>query len=184
MSAAGSLGVLVAGGRGRRLSAGHPKALASIAGRTLLERAMALLGSLCDEIVVCAPEEMELPIDAVRRVADPPGAAGPLAGLVAGLAARNFRVALALGVDLPLLRPEMLRGLLAQLGSHLAVLPAPEGVPQPLAAGTRPGRSLRSPPRSGAASGRSRRRCSRCRTCSWATTRWACCPAGSRHSST
>jgi len=131
---AGTLGILVAGGRGTRLSLGVPKALAPFAGTTLLERALATLRAVCDEVVVCAPRGLELPLEGASRADDPDGAAGPLAGLVAGLGARPFTAALALGVDLPLVTPGVLRALRELLADHAALVPAPGGRPQPLAA--------------------------------------------------
>ncbi len=131
---AGTLGILLAGGRGTRLGLGVPKALAPWAGGTLLSHALATLRAACDDVVVVAPADLELPVSPELRVADPPGAAGPLAGLVAGLSARTFARALALGVDLPLVDAGLLRAIGDRLGDHLAVVPEPGGRPQPLAA--------------------------------------------------
>jgi molybdopterin-guanine dinucleotide biosynthesis protein A len=131
---AGTLGILLAGGRGSRLGLAVPKALAPFAGGTLLARALATLRATCDDVVVCAPAALVLPVPAALRAADPAGAEGPLAGLVAGLTSRPFAAALALGVDLPLLTPGLLRALGARLAGHAAVLPAPGGRAQPLAA--------------------------------------------------
>jgi molybdopterin-guanine dinucleotide biosynthesis protein A len=128
------LGVLLAGGRGERLGLGLPKALASLAGATLLERALATLAAVCDEVLVTAPPEVAGALGIAGVVPDVEGAGGPLAGLVAGLNARPFERAIALAVDLPLLGPADLAVLLATGGHHAAVLPAPGGVPQPLAA--------------------------------------------------
>lgn len=129
-----ALGVLLAGGRGARLGLGAPKALAPFAGGTLLARALATLGAVCDEVVVCAPRGLALPGDAGARVDDPEGDAGPLAALVAGLTARPFEAACALAVDLPLLAPGVLAALRERLAGHAAVVPAPGGRLQPLAA--------------------------------------------------
>ena len=133
-----TLGVIVAGGRGVRLGLGRPKAFAEIGGRTLLARAEVTLSALCDAIVIAAPDGVELPPRRFPRIADAGEAAVPLAGVVAGLAARPFARALVLGVDFPLMRPEMLAALLAGLGARAAVIPAPGGVPQPLAAAYAP----------------------------------------------
>jgi molybdenum cofactor guanylyltransferase len=134
-----TLGVIVAGGRGVRLELGRPKAFAEAGGMTLLARAESVLAALCDAIVIAAPAEIELPPHRAPRVADAGDARVPLAGLVAGLKSRPFTRALALGVDFPLMRPEMLVALLARLGSRAAVIPVPGGVPQPLAAVYAPG---------------------------------------------
>lgn len=133
-----TLGVIVAGGRGARLGLGRPKAFAEVGGMTLLARAETVLAALCDAIVIAAPASLELPPHRFPRVADATDAAVPLAGLVAGLAKLPFARAVALGVDFPLMRPEMLAALLARLGPRAAVLPTPGGVPQPLAAAYAP----------------------------------------------
>jgi molybdopterin-guanine dinucleotide biosynthesis protein A len=136
------LGVLLAGGRGSRLGSDVPKALVVCAGRTLLARALATLETQCDELVVVAPRAMELPVERARRVDDPEGSAagrGPLAALVAGLAARPHEEALAFAVDMPLVTGAALQVLRERRGGALAVLAAPAGVPQPLAAWYAPG---------------------------------------------
>jgi len=129
-----TLGVLLAGGRGTRLGAGIPKALVVCGGRTLLARALATLDTLGDAVVVVAPRELELPVPRAQRVDDPPGAAGPLAAMVAGLGARPFDEAVVLAVDLPLVTPAALSGLRSRRGDALAVLAAPGDLPQPVAA--------------------------------------------------
>jgi molybdenum cofactor guanylyltransferase len=133
-----TLGVIVAGGRGVRLVIGRPKAFAEVGGMTLLARAEDMLSALCDAIVIAAPSGIELPPHRAPRVADAGDAAVPLAGAAAGLASQPYLRALVLGVDFPLMRPEMLAALLARLGARAAVIPAPGGVPQPLAAAYAP----------------------------------------------
>lgn len=138
-----TLGILLAGGRGTRLGLGWPKALVSLAGRTLLDRAQDILGAVCDEVIVVAPAALGLPVPEIARIADPPGGEGPLAGLVAGLGARSFQRAVVLGVDFPLMRPALLVGLADLLPGHAAVLPLAAGMPQPLAAVYAPGAASR-----------------------------------------
>lgn|SRR5262245_3565846 len=129
-----ALGVLLAGGRGRRLGNADPKALAMCAGRTLFARALETLRTLCDETVVVAPSELALPVLEGERVADPPGAVGPLPALVAGLVARTHDEALVLAVDLPLVGTATLAALRDRRGSARAIVPRPGGMAQPLAA--------------------------------------------------
>jgi len=138
MSRPAVVGIVLAGGQGFRLGLGRPKALAEMGGTTLLERAIAILAGVADEVLAVAPASMALPIPRASRVDDPPGAAGPLAALVAGLAARPGIPAVALGVDFPLARSSMLRALLEALPGASAVVPAPGGIPQPLAAAYAP----------------------------------------------
>jgi len=143
-----TLGVLVAGGAGSRLALGIPKALVRLGGVTLLDRGLAILAAVCDDIVVTAPVGIALPLPelarsprgacAVRRADDPLGTAGPLAGMVAGLTSVAFERAIVLGVDLPFIEPAGLAVLLERISGRLAVVPAPGGFPQPLAAAYAP----------------------------------------------
>ena len=130
----GPIGLLIAGGRGARLGLGIPKALVPLDGRTLLERARATLALVCDEVLVSAPREIGERLGIEHFVPDGVERGGPLAGLVAGLAAARERSVLALGVDLPFVRGETLVHLAGLLGGFDAVVPAPHGRPQPLAA--------------------------------------------------
>ena len=128
----GRLGVLIAGGAGERF--GGPKALARFHGATLVARAHAVLAEVCDDVVVVAPETLDLPVPATSRVPDRIAGEGPLSALVAGLAARAFTCAFALGVDLPLVESAHVRRLLDAWREDVALLPAPGGRAQPLAA--------------------------------------------------
>ncbi|HTO90777.1 MAG TPA: molybdenum cofactor guanylyltransferase [Candidatus Sulfotelmatobacter sp.] len=128
-----TLGILLAGGRGSRLAQGSPKAKVLLEGETLFERAARELSAVCDEVVVVLPEDFEL-ATSLPRVNDLIAAGGPLSALVAGLEARAFERALALGVDFPRLTASKLTRLLAAHGDHPATVPAPGGRPQPLTA--------------------------------------------------
>jgi len=132
----GVLGVVLAGGRGRRLGGSEPKARVPVAGKTLFERAAGTLAPLCDRLVAAAPPGLELPPSPVARVDDVPGFEGPLSGLVAGLGAGPFGRAIVIGVDFPLMRSVMLEYLLRRLATEgvAGVVPAPGGVWQPLTA--------------------------------------------------
>jgi len=136
-----TLGVLVAGGRGRRLGLAVPKALATVGGRTFLERALAALLGACDDVVVALPPGFELPLGDARRVDDLPGHGGALGGLLAGLGAAPFDHAAVLGVDYPLMTAAVLGALLRACAREreaapevAALVPAIEGRLQPLAA--------------------------------------------------
>jgi molybdopterin-guanine dinucleotide biosynthesis protein A len=113
----------------------------------LLERALDTLGRCCDRVVVVAPRDLDPgPLPAatgrgvtVSRAFD--AGEGPLGGAVASLGAGPFACAVLLGVDFPLMRSEALATLLARLAysgagdpAPPAVVPAPDGGPQPLAA--------------------------------------------------
>jgi molybdopterin-guanine dinucleotide biosynthesis protein A len=87
---------------------------------------------------VCAPASLELPLARAIRVHDPQPGEGPLAALVAGLCARPFERAVALGVDLPFVGADALAFVAAAPLDAPAVVPAPGGRPQPLAAAYAP----------------------------------------------
>jgi molybdopterin-guanine dinucleotide biosynthesis protein A len=131
-------GIVLAGGRGERLMLGIPKARAELAGRTLLERAVATLAATCDEVIVVAPRDIDPGSPAAaRRAYDVPGHGGPLAGLVAGLEACRGETCAVLGVDFPLVSAALVNALLARLDAAHgadAVVPRPGGVAQPLVA--------------------------------------------------
>jgi molybdopterin-guanine dinucleotide biosynthesis protein A len=129
-----TLGVLLAGGRGSRLKARMPKALVTLGGETLLVRARRTLSEVCDEVVVCAPVSVAVSLGIPGIVEDARGGAGPLAGIVAGLASRTHDRAVVLGVDFPRMRAATLSALLDRLGDHDAAIAEPAGSPQPLAA--------------------------------------------------
>lgn len=136
------IGIVIAGGRGERLGMGVPKALVTVAGRTLLERACDLLRDCgVERLRVVVPAAMTLPALApdTVRVDDPPGDGGPLGGLVAGLGAGPFDEALVVPVDQPLLRPSTLLALAARRGSATVAVTARDGRLQPLVGAYGPG---------------------------------------------
>jgi molybdopterin-guanine dinucleotide biosynthesis protein A len=132
------LGIVLAGGRGGRLNLGIPKALATLGGSTLLARALAVAREVADEVIVCAPASLGLPVPASASVFDPEPGEGPLVALVAALRARPFARAIVLGVDLPFMTADALGRVATMCGPESAVVPAPGGRAQPLAAAYSP----------------------------------------------
>jgi molybdopterin-guanine dinucleotide biosynthesis protein A len=133
----GTHGGIPAGGEGRRLGLGVPKAMVPLGGMTLLARAIATARQICDTVTVSFPPDRELPEEAWRGVAvahDPGPGRGPLGGLLAALRGPAWERALVLGVDYPLVLPAALRALLDRLEGRSAVVPAPGGRLQPLVA--------------------------------------------------
>ncbi len=124
-----TLGLVLAGGRGERLRAGGPKAIAVVGGRTLLERALATLAGVAEDVRVVAPAARALPVREGRWIAD--AGEGPLAALLAGFAAVPFTRAVVLGVDLPLV-PAALYAALRREAGEGAAMAAAHGFAQPL----------------------------------------------------
>jgi molybdenum cofactor guanylyltransferase len=98
-------GVLLVGGASRRF--GSPKALAELDGETLAERGRRVLDAACDEVLVVG-KAGELPFEVLDDDAD---VRAPIAGVVAGLRAARYHVAVFLPVDCPWVTAELLRGL-------------------------------------------------------------------------
>jgi molybdopterin-guanine dinucleotide biosynthesis protein A len=98
-------GVLLVGGESSRF--GSPKALASLRGDTLAERAWRVLGEACDERIAVGKTVDALPLP-FPVLDDGTAIRAPLAGVVAGLRAASNDVTLMLPVDCPRVTPEVL----------------------------------------------------------------------------
>ena len=119
-------GVLLVGGGSTRF--GSPKALASLGGESLADRAWRVLGEACDERVAVGKhaDGLALPFPVLDDGTDTRAA---LAGIVAGLRAAESELAVMLPVDAPCVTPELLR----ELADACADAAAPEASPLPAA---------------------------------------------------
>ncbi|MCX6023428.1 MAG: molybdenum cofactor guanylyltransferase [Chloroflexi bacterium] len=99
-------GAVLAGGMSRRL--GRDKALLELGGLTLLERAIATLGSLADEVIVIGPEGRASFAAGARVVPDAYPTAGPLGGIATALEAATTDRVLIVACDMPFLSPDLL----------------------------------------------------------------------------
>ncbi|HLX34050.1 MAG TPA: molybdenum cofactor guanylyltransferase [Candidatus Limnocylindrales bacterium] len=108
--------IVLAGGQSSRF--GGSKLEAILDGRPLLDHAVAAATAVAEEvIVVLAPGSANVALrPGARFVIDPEPFGGPLVGLAAGLAATDENLAIVIGGDMPLVRPALLRRLLAELG--------------------------------------------------------------------
>ena len=122
-----ALSVLVlAGGNGRRMG-GRKDGLA-LGDATLLRRALRLAQQVSDDVLL-APGRWPAPVDApagLRLVADDPAAQGPLAGLLAGLAAARHEACLLLPCDMPFARADV-AGRLAARATGRTLVAAVQG---------------------------------------------------------
>ena len=125
--------IVLCGGRSRRM--GRDKASLPFGdGTTLLEHTVGIMRGCTSEIVVVAREGQELAAGDYKIARDPAEGLGPLAGLVAGLAAMESERAFVTSCDAPLLRPEFVSWLVEQSRGHDAAVPFVDGYHMVLAA--------------------------------------------------
>ncbi|MCW2986914.1 MAG: molybdenum cofactor guanylyltransferase [Conexibacter sp.] len=136
MRGAPVVGVVLAGGLGRRL--GGDKAIVELEGRALVHYPLEVLHEVCDEVAVVAKRDTILP--ALGGLADlwiePDEPRHPLVGVAHALQLAAGRPILAVAVDLPLMDAATLRWLLSvEVGDDAcAVVPRVHGRLQPLCA--------------------------------------------------
>lgn len=113
----GVSGIVLAGGRSSRF--GSDKLAADFDGTSLLDRAVAGVAAVVDEVVVALAPDAERTVTAVGRpvrfVADPERHGGPLVGLLAGLEVVDQPLVLVAGGDMPDLRANVLSLLVRSL---------------------------------------------------------------------
>jgi molybdenum cofactor guanylyltransferase len=101
-------GVVLAGGRGRRM--GAPKATAPLAGRPLIAYPLEALRAACERVVVVAKRDTELPPD-LERWDEPDDPRHPIAGITHALERAGGPI-LVCAADMPFVSADVL-GLLA-----------------------------------------------------------------------
>ena len=137
--------VVLAGGRSSRM--GRDKALLTLPdGRTALGAVLDAASAVASPVLLAIDTVEHLALlrpaiggREVRLLLDDQPGSGPLAVLARAIGASTAPLLLALAIDMPLLRPELLRlladRLLAGLGDgYLAVVPRVGGIEQPLCA--------------------------------------------------
>lgn len=129
------LGVLLAGGDGRRL--GGDKSRVELGGEPLAHHALSALHAALDEVVVACRLDTDLPaLPGVREAwVEPAGPRGPLGGIVSALREAQGRPIVACAVSLPLMTADVLRALAApRHGGAVVTVPLVGGALQPLVA--------------------------------------------------
>jgi len=113
---------------------GSDKALLSIGGQTLLERALQTAAAVAERIAIVGPRERYARFGEV--IEDAYADCGPLAGIHAALGATTTDLNLMLSVDMPLMTASFLGWLLqtAKAAEELIVVPDALGGLQPLCA--------------------------------------------------
>ena len=102
-------GVVLAGGRSRRMSA--DKAALLIEGEPLLRRVVGRLRPALPAVLVVGPPELAPLVPGVRVVPDTRPGMGPLAGLEAALAAIETPRAFVVACDMPFVAPALIRAM-------------------------------------------------------------------------
>ncbi len=113
-----TVGAVLAGGLSRRM--GEPKAMVELAGRPLVSRVVATVGSAGLEPVVVAKPDSALPPLGCRVLSEPSEPRHPLTGLLAALGASAGRGIVAIACDMPLVPAKFLTWL-AKLEHPVAV---------------------------------------------------------------
>ncbi|HWF54212.1 MAG TPA: NTP transferase domain-containing protein [Solirubrobacteraceae bacterium] len=127
------IGVILAGGAGRRLGGG--KALASLAGRPLISYPLCAMAAALGDVAVVAKPRTALPAFE-RRVSvwrEPESPSHPLVGIVEALRRAGGRAVVVCAGDMPFVGVDVLRSLAgADVGSAAAVVACDgEGALQP-----------------------------------------------------
>jgi molybdopterin-guanine dinucleotide biosynthesis protein A len=135
MASAPPVGVVLAGGRGRRL--GGDKAIVELEGRALVHYPLEALHEVCDDVVVVAKRDTILP--PLSGLADlwiePDEPRHPLVGVAHALRLAAGRPILVVAVDLPLMDAATLRAIAhAEIGDAAVAVPRVYGRLQPLCA--------------------------------------------------
>jgi molybdopterin-guanine dinucleotide biosynthesis protein A len=125
-SMAQTIGVVLAGGEGRRFGGG--KAEAQLGGATLAERAARALRPLCGSVVVSIAKGAANPAPGHPTIEDASPRQGPLGGIAAAFSATGQADLLVLACDYPAVGTSFLRALLSEAGAgDDLVFPVDEG---------------------------------------------------------
>ena len=125
-------GVVLAGGKSSRM--GRDKALISVEGRTLLERAVTLLRPHVREILVIG-DPLKYSTAQGQVVPDLQPGLGPLGGVVTALKQARYVRLLVIACDMPNINDRLLMRLKTALDEgHDAAVPRRQGLIEPLAA--------------------------------------------------
>jgi molybdenum cofactor guanylyltransferase len=127
-------GVVLAGGLGRRI--GAPKATAPLGGRPLIAYPLAALKEVCDQVVVVAKRDTELPVD-LERWDEPDEPRHPIAGLRHALERAGAPI-IVCAADMPFVSKDALQAIASSLGDAAAAVARADDLLQPLLAAYAP----------------------------------------------
>lgn len=124
-------GVIVAGGRASRMG-GRDKAFAAVGGEPIAVRTIRIFRELFPQVLVATNRAERFAGLGVETVGDRFPGCGPLAGIHAGLLESRYPHVFVAACDMPGLDPEVIRFLLARIGTADAVVPRWDGDVEPL----------------------------------------------------
>ncbi len=114
-------GVVQAGGKSTRMG-GQPKALIQLGGRSIVERVVAALTPVVDDLLVVTNAPELYAFLGLPMVADVYPDHGSLGGIYSGLRAAG-EIAFTVACDMPFLHPEIVRLVIARAGEGDVVIP-------------------------------------------------------------
>jgi len=119
------MGFVLAGGKSSRMGAGpgRDKVFLELGGQTLLDRALAVMDTVCDRVAIVGDPAKFTKYDLV--VADIFPGCGPLAGIHAALVHSSAELNLMLAVDMPFVSRELLAFLFATAEKSDAIVTVP-----------------------------------------------------------
>jgi molybdopterin-guanine dinucleotide biosynthesis protein A len=126
--------IVLAGGRGSRF--GRDKAWLELKGQNLLQRQVANVGFLADEVIIVAAAGQKLPSlktgVGLRIVTDIASGHGPLIGIYTGLLNSTSLYNLVLACDMPFINNELIRYMINLATGFDAIVPKWRGWIEPL----------------------------------------------------
>ncbi len=117
-----STGVIQAGGKSTRMG-GAPKALAEVGGRTVIERVVAALAPVLDDILIVTNTPDRYAFLGLPMVPDVFPDHGSLGGIYSGLRAARGATAFTVACDMPFLHPDVVRLVVERAAEADVVVP-------------------------------------------------------------
>lgn len=124
-------GIILTGGKSRRM--GSDKALLEIGGESLIDRAIELCRSICDEILVSS-DLAEHERKGIRRIEDEQKHCGPMGGIYSCLKQSSNKWNFVWSVDAPFVEKDFIEFLNSQTPGFDAVVPVHGAKTEPLIA--------------------------------------------------
>src|SRR5688572_10450866 len=122
-------GVVLAGGSSTRM--GTDKALLTVEGQRLVDRAVATLAVCCESVMVASGARTIRGLE-VPQLADALADGGPLAGILAAMAGAETSLLAVLAVDMPRASAGVFELLAEQWRDEAVIIPVADGRAQPL----------------------------------------------------